>query len=296
MSPSFFSDIVVTKDGAEVTKKLEQIIAGGAKKLHIISDFDMTMTKYWVNGKRSPSSHAILTRSPSITQEFKDRSDDLYKKYYPIEISSTVSTEVKFKAMEEWWIEAHKLIVELNLGKSDLTRMIHETQVTFRQGLDEVIKLSASMNVPFLVFSAGLYDVIREILDEAGLKPPSLHVVSNRMKFNENDICVGFHDPLIHVMNKNEANVKNSPYAGTLEGRENVINLLIKMQILMGDSLGDLQMAEGLKNKTLLTIGFLNYDKDRLLESYLNAFDIVILDDSSFDPILNLLHQLIKIK
>ncbi|KAI8844758.1 pyrimidine 5'-nucleotidase [Chytridium lagenaria] len=272
------------RDFAALQRKLEDVLEGGKSKLHIISDFDMTMTRYWMNGSRSPSSHAILTRSPSISAEFKQRSDVLYKTYYPIEISPTVTKEEKFKAMEDWWVKAHELIVDLKLAKSDFAKMIQQTPVAFRPGLHEVIQRTAKDNIPFLVFSAGLYDIIREILDTANMKPPSLHVVSNRMKFDENDIVVGFHDPLIHVMNKNEAKVEGSPYADTLIGRDRVI--------LMGDSLGDLQMAEGVHSKTLLTIGFLNHDTDIHIEKYLAAYDVVIVDDAPMSFINSILGAL----
>ncbi|KAJ3217710.1 hypothetical protein HDU67_007406 [Dinochytrium kinnereticum] len=249
------------RDFDALQKKLESIIECGQSGLHIISDFDMTMTKW-----------------------FKDRSDVLYKKYYPIEISHTASKTDKFKAMEEWWIKAHELIVELKLTKPDLTTMIQQTPVTFRPELSNVIKRSAEAQIPFLVFSAGLYDIIREILERADLKPPSLHVVSNRMKFDDNDVCIGFHDPLIHVMNKNEAKVEGSPYADTLTGRDQII--------LMGDSLGDLQMAEGLKPKTLLTIGFLNHDTELFLDQYMAAYDVVIIDDAPMSFTMSILNAL----
>ncbi|KAJ3113938.1 5'-nucleotidase, cytosolic III-like [Phlyctochytrium bullatum] len=235
----------------------------------------MTMTKYWVDGVRGPSSHAVLTRSPSISEAFKARSQVLYEKYYPIEVSHTVTREEKFKAMDEWWRYAHELIVDLKLSRSDLARMVVETPVTFRAGLTEVIDACERADAPFLVFSAGLYDVIHEILERANLKRKNVHIVSNRMQFDENGVCVAFYEPMIHVLNKNEAKVEGSPYAETLVDRKNVI--------LMGDSLGDLQMADGLETDTLLTIGFLNHDEERLAPEYLAAFDLVVTGDQSFE-------------
>ena len=62
---------------------------------------------------------------------------------------------------------------------------------------------------------------------------------------------MGFKGDLIHVFNKNENVIHNSDYFEKLESRENII--------LLGDSLGDLQMAEGAtKAKNVLRIGFLN--------------------------------------
>jgi 5'-nucleotidase len=40
-------------------------------------------------------------------------------------------------------------------------------------------------NVPMLVFSAGMGDVIEEILRVQGQLTPNVHVISNRFKFDE---------------------------------------------------------------------------------------------------------------
>ena len=61
---------------------------------------------------------------------------------------------------------------------------------------------------------------------------------------------VGFENELIHVFNKNENAIHDSDYFKKLEGRDNVI--------LLGDSLGDLKMADGANASNLLKIGFLN--------------------------------------
>ena len=81
------------------------------------------------------------------------------------------------------------------------------------------------------MFSAGLYDVIKEILQQAGLKKPNVHIVSNRMIFDKDDydtgVCVGFHDPLIHVFNKNEARMHGAPYEEQVAGRKHIASLYI---------------------------------------------------------------------
>jgi 5'-nucleotidase len=62
---------------------------------------------------------------------------------------------------------------------------------------------------------------------------------------------IGFKGEMIHVFNKNENAVHESDYFSNLSHCTNII--------LMGDSIGDLQMANGAENvEAKLTIGFLN--------------------------------------
>jgi cytosolic 5'-nucleotidase 3 len=77
--------------------------------------------------------------------------------------------------------------------------MVKDTPVIFRKGLPELIRSCAASAIPFLVFSAGLYDVIKVILEDANLHPSNVHIVSNRMVWGKEDgVCVGFSEPLIH--------------------------------------------------------------------------------------------------
>lgn len=101
------------------------------------------------------------------------------------------------------------------------------------------------------------------------------------MIFDNEGICVGFNDPLIHVFNKNEANVIKTSHYTSIKQRRNVI--------LLGDSIGDLKMADGLDHDVTLTIGFLNHDTEELIESYMDKFDIVVTNDSSFEMVCDLL-------
>ena len=89
-----------------LVSKLQALITDGKQEFHIISDFDMTLTKYWHQGKRSPSSHGVLFHSDKVTDEYKAAQTAVYNKYYPIEISQTHTLEEKIFYMVEWWTKA----------------------------------------------------------------------------------------------------------------------------------------------------------------------------------------------
>lgn len=106
--------------------------------------------------------------------------------------------------------------------------------------------------IPILVFSAGVGDIIDEALSVHNLTQDNVKVISNYMTYNSEGKLVEFTGKLIHMYNKNESSIPHSStYFQDLSHRHNVI--------LMGDSLGDLQMSKGVEPpNTILTIGFLN--------------------------------------
>lgn len=120
------------------------------------------------------------------------------------------------------------------------------------------------------------------MLRKAGLFTRDMAIVSNWMDFKDDKI-VGFKEPLIHTLNKNEA-AMDQEHFDKVKDRDNVI--------LMGDSIGDLHMADGVPHKTKLTVGFLNTDVDRLRSLYLEKFDIVLCNDTNLETLLLLLKVL----
>lgn len=51
-------------------------------------------------------------------------------------------------------------------------------------------------------------------------------------------------------------------------------------------------MVEGFEYKTLLKIGFLNFDYDKLREEYKKNFDVVLEGDGNFNFVNNLIRDL----
>lgn len=262
-----------------------------ASSTHFIADFDMTLTQYWdpETKKRSMSSHGALESWSGLSAEVKSRLNELYIKYYPMEISTTISDDEKRKAMEEWWEGAHGAIVEIKMSHSDIEQIVKDAKFVFRSLLNEFIASLKKAGIPLLVFSAGLGDIIEEILKTQQIE--DVEIISNRMRFDSNGICTGFEEPLcklsdnesnslVHVLNKNEAAVIG-PHATKIKNRGSVV--------LLGDSLGDLKMADGMPHDVKLTVGLLNHDYDTLSEKYLESFDIVLTNDTSLEFFIRLI-------
>ncbi|CAG8434931.1 8601_t:CDS:2 [Scutellospora calospora] len=189
------------------------------------------------------------------------------------ELDKTLTREEKTPFMVEWWEKAHELLINQHINKNDIKDMVAETPVEMRPGLDVLIEKCKNNNIPFLIFSAGIANVIEQVLIAKNLNhPDNMHIVSNQMGFNpETGICDHFEEPLIHIFNKSEIMIKKSPYYATIKNRGNVI--------LLGDSVGDIHMADGIQHETCLTIGFLNHEVEHFINIYLETFDIVVVDD-----------------
>ena len=95
------------------------------------------------------------------------------------------------------------MLLQEDYYRSMIVQSVAEASTIPREGSDRVLSTLAKHKVPTLVFSAGIGDVIEEFfIQHWGPLPDSLHVISNRMRFDESGKLVGFSDPLIHVFNK----------------------------------------------------------------------------------------------
>lgn len=212
----------------------------------------------------------------------------------------------KVPYMMKWWVEAHASLIKQKLSKHgklavmreviwashanhsymyiDLAKMARQVNLEMRKGVEDVLTNCRDTQIPFLVFSAGIGNIIEEILKQVNMLHENMHIVSNMMVFDDQDICVDFKEPLIHVFNKSEFQLETSPYHKLIEERANVI--------LMGDSLGDLQMSQGVQHDLCFNIGFLNHDIKVLEPAYTEAFDLVIEGDANMAPVLEILKSI----
>lgn len=287
---------MVVRDYELLNKKKAAIREAGPSKLQVIADFDGTLTKYWIEGRRGQSSHGLLQQG---NPEYDAKREELYNYYHPLEYSPTIPIEEKTKLMEEWWEKTHGLLIEGGLTLDAIKKSVACSSIAFRDGVVELFEFLEEKGVPVLIFSAGLADIIEEVFRQKLHRSfENIKIVSNRMVFDDNGRLASFKGKTIHVLNKNEHALDRAvllhDQQGDLNGLTNESDSLKKRTnvLLLGDHVGDLGMSDGLNYENRITVGFLNDNIESSLQCYNEAFDIVCLNDTSMDGIFDLATEL----
>ncbi|KAL5139261.1 7-methylguanosine phosphate-specific 5'-nucleotidase [Glycine soja] len=223
------SDLLVG-DPALLEKKIDAIRLGGPQKLQsknffffeifpaqyvslfmvvltdscyrVIADFDATLTMFWVNGTRGQTSHGLLQQG---NPDYNAKRQQLYEYYHPLEFSPNIGLEEKTKLMEEWWGKAHGLLVEGGLTYDSIRQSVANANIAFREGVCELFEFLEvdfpsfyncnfqERDAPVLIFSAGLADIIEEVLRQKLHRSfKNVRIVSNRMVFDDDGRLVTF--------------------------------------------------------------------------------------------------------
>uniref|UniRef100_A0A8C0NW38 5'-nucleotidase, cytosolic IIIB n=2 Tax=Canis lupus familiaris TaxID=9615 RepID=A0A8C0NW38_CANLF len=151
----------------------------------IISDFDMTLSRFAYNGKRCPSSYNILDNSKIISEECRNELKALLHHYYPIEIDPHRTIKEKLPHMVEWWTKAHDLLCQQKIQKFQIAQVVKESNAMLREGYKTFFNTLYQNNIPLFIFSAGIGDILEEIIRQMKVFHPNIHIVSNYMDFDE---------------------------------------------------------------------------------------------------------------
>ncbi|KAH9322653.1 hypothetical protein KI387_017292, partial [Taxus chinensis] len=277
-----FGDVVIG-NAAELEKKKTVIRAAGPAKLQVIADFDMTLTKCCIDGKRGQSSHALLKQGNA---EYDLKRQQLFDYYRPLEVCPTIDIDKKTKLMEEWWEKTHALLAEGGLNYAAIRNSVENSTIEFRDGVVQLFEILEKIGVPVLIFSAGLADIIEEVMRQKLHRNfQNIKVVSNRMVFDVNGNLIGFKGRTIHVLNKNEHALEMAAPVheklGNNDGLESEVNDASAVKdrtnvLLLGDHIGDLGMSDGLNYDNRISVAFLNENVEKWMETYKQAFDIVL--------------------
>jgi len=280
-------DIVISNpEKLEHAKKT--ILEQGKEKIHVLADFDRTLTKVFVNGKKYPSIISVLRDEDYLSPEYSEKAKALASKYHPIEIDSTIPIEEKKKAMYKWWTQHFDLLIKSGLNKNHLERVVNEGNIQFRKGTPEFLDFLNENKIPLIIMSsAGLGgDSISMYLEKQGKLYDNISIISNSYEWDSDGNAIGVKEPIIHVMNKDETAIKDYEAFELIKDRKNVL--------LLGDSLGDLGMITGFEYDNLIKIGFLNEEINENLEQYKENFDIILLNDTNLNYVNELVREVIK--
>lgn len=206
--------------------------------------------------------------------------NQLRSKSHRIESDGHVNSDEKLAVVIEWWTKAKSFLLSSNMNQLLLRDIVYESKMELRKGVQKFIMELMHSEIPILIFSAGLGDVIELFLQkeipEFKNNHHSSHIISDFMEYNTDGKLISFNNKIIHSLNKNEQEILDIPYYQSIINRPNVI--------LLGDAIDDVGMASTVKNlKQVLNIGFLNRSAPEKIEAYKNIYDIVICDDQTFD-------------
>eukprot|EP01134_Creolimax_fragrantissima_P001448 CFRG1448T1 len=270
---------VLIKDPEKVARVLAEFQKGSHDDLQIVTDFDQTLTAYYMpDGTRVSSSHGLIEKSKGLVPELAAKLNELFNTYYPIEVSHSFSYEDKLAHMEYWWKKTNDAFIEMKFNKKLIPSIVAGGSSRFRGGFDEFMKKTKEMDIPVCILSAGVADIIRGVLEAHlnGLEEyPNLHIIANLMKFDEEGYAIDWEGEIIHVLNKKEVTIAGTDFGQQALKRHNLI--------LMGDSLGDTQMSEGIEHANIVKIGYLNTNVEPRKQQFMDAFDIVILQDGDME-------------
>lgn len=263
-----------------------KIKRAGCQSLHVLSDFDRTLTYGAVNGVKTPSIISMLRDGNHLTEDYAVKAHALFDKYHPIEIDSKIPIEEKKKLMQEWWKTHNKLLIESELSKSDLEDIVKNSHVKFRDGVSEFLDFLYEHNIPLVILSAsGCGDAIQLFFQKIGRDYSNIYYITNKFNWDKNGRSISTKCPIIHCMNKDETILERIPKVyQSIKNRRNVI--------LLGDSISDLGMIEGFNCLNLLKIGFLNFDYDKSRENYERNFDVILEGDGDFGFVNTLIRNL----
>lgn len=236
------------------------------KDYYILADFDRTITK-----SSSKTSWSILAESGLLDENYVKARKELYNYYRPIEIDSNISDEEKSKYMMEWYIKHINEIVKCKITKQIFYKASQTREIMeFRKGASEFLKEMHDMKVPIIIISAGIGNFIEEFLKNNNCYYDNIHIVSNMIIFDENEIAISVKDNIIHSLNKN-ITVFSADILKKICNRNKIL--------LLGDQISDLKMAEGKHKNELITVCF---HSEELLSEIQSIFDIVIYENEDY--------------
>lgn len=256
---------------------VSKIKAWGYEKLHVLADFDRTLTKCFTAWVKRWTLISVLRSEWYLSEEYTKKAYELFDYYNPIEINPNIPLDEKKKEMTIWWNKHLDLLVNSSLHKSHIDRVINSWIIEFRDGVVEFLNFLSKNNIPLVIISAnGLWtDSIKLFFQKNNVLTDNVYIISNSFVWWADDVAIWYDKRVVHVFNKDETILSEFPEIyNQIENRKNVI--------LLWDSLWDPLMIEWFEYDNLLKIWFLNEKEEELEESYKKSYDLILTWDSDF--------------
>ena len=243
------------------TKKLNKIQLS-KDNFYVLIDFDRTLTK-----GNSISCWRVLYYSNLFGNDFQEKYDRIHDKTFPNE---NESRKIKKQAYSDRF-EEYMMLLKQNGFNDEIARSaVQKTNLQLRDGAKEFLKQMNDMNVPVIIISCSIGNVLTEYLNFNNCNYDNIHTYANYYNHNGNHMCN------VTPYNKNEISFSK-------EVKDKIKNR--KYILLIGDLIEDISMITKNKLDNTITVGFLDKKISEKLQKYQEHFDIVLTDNSSYNEL-----------
>ena len=163
--------------------KLRSIRSEGLENLSIVSDFDLTFTRYKVGDVMGCSTYQLI-QSSVLRGDRAQYVKDLFTHYHAIEIDPSVDPDEKSRLINEWWDRSNKALLESSFDVNSLSEHVFNSSLYFRHGLREFLEKINEKSLQLFIVSGGVGNLIDVSLQHL-MKIETLKVFSNYIVFNE---------------------------------------------------------------------------------------------------------------
>lgn len=270
LSGFYYSDL------SEATDKIARFADAGTDALHVVSDFDLTLTAGKMPGQNIGTWDVM---DELMTLESVARYKEIYQSFRPIELEGKLTAEI---AAEKWG-ETLDLIMEHGISIDDIQAAFLRV-AELRVGAKDIFTVCENRDIPTVVLSSGISNVIRVMSEYYEIYPT--HILSNDLMYDEvTRFVTGWRrESLIHMLNKKE--MGHRKLTELRSKRPNVV--------LIGDVPDDVRMVDG---DDVIRIRVLDPRKGEVhnLETVMQAsfdagYDLVV--EHSLQPVAKLLDWL----
>jgi phosphoserine phosphatase len=146
---------LLARDEQHLESTLKEFREDGPGKLHLLFDYDGTITHEWdENGKPRPSLIGTLREGNYLSEEYSLAAKALADHYKTIEHDHSVEAAVKREKMQEWWKKHYELLIKYRLNRSDIHLAMQNSNVRIRSGMRRILEIAAAAGVPVVIMSA----------------------------------------------------------------------------------------------------------------------------------------------
>lgn len=256
-------------------QKKEQMAAAGSAGLQVFLPFEDVCTRFHADsGERVPDTALLLEQSHALPPQTVSQLQALAQE--------ESGSEETYSAVEDRAAAQQAVLArEGGLHIAHIPSIAREmlNRAPLRDGVKDVLQTLAASGVPTYVFSSGFGDIAAQLLIQGGavegaVIPNNVRIISNFFRTTPDGTVRGFSLPIVHDQNRNATTaarhmgmpVPDRPYA-----------------LVLGASVRDVALTDGLALRGQLSVGFLRMTADlpQRLPAFLDAFDAVVLGDSS---------------